>query len=99
MTFEVWGSGDRVPDAVLSDGVVYKTAGPWTPAVRALLRHLGAAGFTGAPRVVGDGYSFVPGESPHPYAWSDDAVAGVGVLLRALHDASAGSGNWPRRSG
>ncbi|MEU4689846.1 phosphotransferase [Actinoplanes sp. NPDC023714] len=84
-----WGSGTHVADAVLFDGVVRKTDGPWTPAVFALLRHLEQAGFAGAPRVVGDGYSFVPGESPHPRAWSDEAVDGVGALLRGLHDATA----------
>lgn len=31
--------------------VVYKAAGPWTPAVHALLRHLEVAGFQGAPRL------------------------------------------------
>ena len=61
-----WGSGDRVADATLANGVVHKTVGPWTPAVSALLRHLQELGFTGAPRVVGDGYGFVPGDSPHP---------------------------------
>ncbi|SNY46883.1 phosphotransferase [Paractinoplanes atraurantiacus] len=84
-----WGAGAHPADAVLRDGVVHKTAGPWTPAVFALLDHLERAGFAGAPRVVGDGYSFVPGESPHPHAWPDEAVAGVGTLLRALHDATS----------
>jgi len=83
-----WGSGTHLADAVLRDGVVHKTAGPWTPAVFALLRHLEEVGFTGAQRVVNDGYSFVPGESPHPHAWSDEAVGGVGRLLRGLHDAT-----------
>lgn len=89
MTFEVYGSGDRVPDATLVDGVVHKSTGPWTPSVRALLRHLEAAGFAGAPRVVGDGFSWVPGTSPHPCAWPDDTVGRVGELLRGLHDAAA----------
>jgi hypothetical protein len=89
--FAVWGSGDRVPDARLVDGVVHKSTGPWTPSVVALLRHLESAGFDGAPRIVGDsGFSFVPGDSPHPHAWPDDTVAGVGALLRRLHDAGAG---------
>jgi hypothetical protein len=85
-----WGSGDQPAGAMLVDGVVHKTAGPWTPAVFALLRHLEEVGFAGAPRVVGDGYGFVPGESPHPRAWPDDTVGGVGALLRGLHDATAG---------
>ncbi|MEU8821267.1 hypothetical protein [Actinoplanes sp. NPDC048796] len=81
--------GEPLADAVLADGVVHKTAGPWTPAVFALLKHLERVGFAGAPRVVGDGYSFIPGESPHPHAWPDEAVGGVGALLRGLHDATA----------
>jgi hypothetical protein len=84
-----WGSGARPADAVLLDGVVHKTAGPWTPAVFALLRHLEDVGFAGAPRVLGDGYGFIPGESPHPHAWPDDTVGSVGTLLRGLHDATA----------
>src|SRR4051812_24933497 len=55
---ESWGNGTQLADAVLVDGAVHKTAGPWTPAVFALLRHLEAAAFAGAQRVVGDGYSF-----------------------------------------
>jgi Ser/Thr protein kinase RdoA (MazF antagonist) len=85
----VWGSGDRVPDATLAGGIVHKTPGPWTPSIVALLHHLADAGFAGAPRVAGDGFTFVPGTSPHPRAWPDDAVAGVGTLLRGLHDATA----------
>ena len=30
-----------------------RSTGPWTPAVHALLRHLEAVGFEGAPRVLG----------------------------------------------
>jgi len=86
---ESWGSGTR-SDAVLRDGVVHKTARVWTPAVFALLRHLEAVGFAGAPRVVGDGYGFVPGESPHPRAWSDDWRFTPLKRLRGLHDAAAG---------
>ena len=88
-----WGSGSHQSDAALRDGAVLKRVGPWTPAVIALLEHLERAGFTGAPRALatasGPAFSFVPGESPHPRAWSDEAVSGVGSLLRALHDATA----------
>lgn len=74
-----------------------KPAGPWTDAVLALLRHLEAVGFAGAPRVVGSGratdgrmvVTYVPGESAHPRAWADEHVGRVGVLLRGLHDATA----------
>lgn len=92
-----WGSGTRVADATCTGDIVLKSGGPWAPSVLALLRHLEIVGFTGAPRVVGDGYapdgrmavSFVAGESPHPRAWDDHRVGGVGVLLRDLHDATS----------
>lgn len=32
---------------------MHRDAGPWTPAVHALLRHLEYVGFEGAPRVIG----------------------------------------------
>src|SRR6476469_7421746 len=76
--------------------VVHRSAGPWSRSVHALLRHLEAAGFDGAPRVVGDGFddqgnetlTYVPGELVHPRAWSDDGIAAFGAMLRRLHDAS-----------
>ena len=91
-----YGSGDRVADAVVADGVVLKTAGPWAPGVVALLRYLESVGFAGAPRVVGGGYApdgrlaltYVPGQSPHPKAWTDEAVGRIGELLRRLHTAT-----------
>jgi hypothetical protein len=93
-----YGSGDRLGDTVLADGVVLKRAGPWASGVIALLRHLESAGFDGAPRVVGDGYApdgrlavtYVPGDSPHPRAWSAEAATMVGELLRRLHTATTG---------
>jgi hypothetical protein len=79
-------------------GTVVRPPGSWTPAVHALLRHLEQAGFTGAPRVVGDGYdgqgrevlTFIEGTFVHPGVWSDDGIWQAGQLLRALHDATAG---------
>jgi hypothetical protein len=48
---------DGQPSRVFRRGnTVLRPAGPWTPAVHALLRHLERAGFAGSPRVVGDGY-------------------------------------------
>ena len=93
-----YGSGDQIADAVLSDGVVLKKAGPWASGVIALLHHLENVGFEGAPRVVGDGYAadgrlavtYIPGESPHPGAWSEEAASRVGELLRQLHTATTG---------
>lgn len=81
----------------LDGDVVYRRPTPATPAVHALLRHLAAAGFAGAPRLVGTGFAadgretltYVPGGFTHPGPWSLDGVTAVGALLRDLHDATA----------
>jgi hypothetical protein len=93
---EVPGEG-KPSQASLRDGVVYRDAGPWSPAVLALLRHLEAAGFEGAPRVVGTGFapdgremlSYIDGSSPQPQPWAEDQVGEIGRLLRDLHDAAS----------
>ncbi|HZT67507.1 MAG TPA: aminoglycoside phosphotransferase family protein [Acidimicrobiales bacterium] len=82
----------------ITEGVVLRPAGPWTPAVHALLRHLEKVGFAAAPRVVGEGedghgnetVSYIEGEFVHPRAWSDEGIVELGRLLRRLHDSVAG---------
>jgi hypothetical protein len=77
--------------------VVLREPRRWSRTVLALLRHIEREGFAGAPQVLGAGFddagremlSFIEGESPAPYAWSDDAAFYVGRLLRELHDATA----------
>jgi Ser/Thr protein kinase RdoA (MazF antagonist) len=79
---------------------VRRPTGPWTPAVHALLRHLAEAGFAGAPRVHGiddqgrEVLDFVEGmvaDYPMPEeARTDQALRGVGALLRKFHDATVG---------
>jgi hypothetical protein len=69
---------------------VHRTAGEWTPAVHALLRHLRTVGFEGAPRPLGlDGdieiLTFMPGDDA---THSDQELASVGKLIRSFHDAS-----------
>ncbi|MFF4773717.1 phosphotransferase [Microtetraspora fusca] len=69
-----------------------------SPAVHALLAHLEAVGFDGAPRVIGvDGQdreilTFVDGETatrPLPaWAVSDETLAALARLLRRFHDAA-----------
>ena len=79
------------------DGTVRRPAGPWTPAVHALLRHYERVGFDGAPRALGveDGdevVSLVAGDVVGD-GWAptgDDTVFAVGKLLRAAHDAQHG---------
>lgn len=77
--------------------IVLRPAAPWTPTVHSLLRHLEEVGFAGAPRVVGSGFtpdgretlSYIEGEFTHPGPWSMEGAAGVGRLLRELHEATA----------
>jgi len=45
--------GGRTFGAVRTAGAVHRAAQPWTATVHAVLRHLEASGFTGAPRVLG----------------------------------------------
>ncbi|MBF6331230.1 phosphotransferase [Nocardia transvalensis] len=91
-------AADGGPSRVVrSGGTVRRPAGPWTTTVHALLRHLERVGFTGAPRVVGDGFdadgnevlTYIDGTIGHPHAWSAEGVRQAGRLLREFHDAAA----------
>ncbi|WP_308636915.1 aminoglycoside phosphotransferase family protein [Paenibacillus silvisoli] len=81
-----------------NENMVFRPSGPWTANVHALLRHLRQSGFTSLPSVIGSGLdaegrevlSYVEGEFVHPGPWSDEALAGVGSMLRKLHQASSG---------
>lgn len=75
---------------------VRRPAGPWTPAVHALLRHLAAAGLRGVPAVLGvegghEVLSFIPGRSLDPGAElaSDAELAAAVAWLRDYHAAVA----------
>ncbi|MCC5581679.1 phosphotransferase [Microtetraspora sp. AC03309] len=77
---------------------VRRCMGASSPSVHALLAHLEAVGFEGAPRVLGvDGrdreiLTFVEGETatrPLPaWAVSDETLAALAGLLRRFHDAA-----------
>lgn len=77
--------------------IVLRAAGPWSPAVIALLQHLEENRFLAAPRVIGSGFdeqgretlAFVDGEFVHPYPWSDNAMYAIGRMLKELHEATA----------
>lgn len=77
--------------------VVIRDAGPWTPAVHVLLRHLEYVGFDAAPRLVGSGFgpdgretlTFIEGEFTEPGPWSLDGAAALGSMLRSLHQATS----------
>ncbi|MGI5272087.1 phosphotransferase enzyme family protein [Nonomuraea sp. CA-218870] len=91
--------GGGVNQVIRRGATVRRPAGPWTPAVHALLRHLADRGFTGAPRAHGldergrEILDYVPGQVAHdpaPYARNDAVLRAVAVLLRDYHDATAG---------
>ncbi|WP_344945732.1 phosphotransferase [Sphaerisporangium flaviroseum] len=90
----------------MTDGVVRvgdtvrRPMRPSSPAVHALLAHLEAVGFEGAPRVLGVDdrgrqiLTYVPGQAAtlplHAHAVSDEALVDLAVLVRRFHDAVEG---------
>jgi hypothetical protein len=94
-------SGGRTLGAVRAGDSVRRRAQRWTPTVHALLNHLEAVGFQGAPRVLGfdeqgrEMLSFLPGQtiaevSPWPeWVFTDATLIEVAQWTRRLHDATA----------
>jgi hypothetical protein len=93
--------GGNTGGAVRSGDTIRRAAGPWTPAVHALLTHLGARDFPGAPRPLGfddegrEVLTFIEGETvgsrkPWP-AWThaEDTLEQVARWMRAYHQAVA----------
>jgi hypothetical protein len=93
--------GGNTGRAVRVGETVRRSAGPWTPAVHALLLHLARNGFPGSPRPLGvddqgrEILTFVEGETvgstlPWP-AWThtDHTLAQVARWLRRYHDVVA----------
>ncbi len=90
--------GGNLGDAVRIGDTVHRRAGPWTPAVHALLRFLERAGFD-APRVVGmdaqgrEVLRFMPGTAhagtlePLPdHVFAAEHLVRAAKLLRRYHD-------------
>ncbi len=79
---------------------VYRTAGPWTPGVQRLMRHLRDAGLDWVPEPFGTDelgreiVQFVPGTVPNypmpEYVWHEQTLVDAGRMLRRLHDATVG---------
>ncbi len=95
--------GGNVSAAVRIGDTVRRRAGPWTPAVHALLRHLEAVGFEGSPRVIGmdeqgrEVLAYIEGDGPTgwpdpmpDYVWREANLIAAARLLRRYHDAQAG---------
>jgi hypothetical protein len=95
------GGGNVTPTS-RAGAVVYRNAGPWTPTVHHLLRHLRSAGFDEAPHPLGfdaqgremlayiEGVAgfFSAGRTNPPHLWSDRVLIDAARLLRRYHDAT-----------
>jgi Ser/Thr protein kinase RdoA (MazF antagonist) len=87
-------------DVVRVGDTVRRTAGPWTPSVQALLRHVREHGVDWVPEPRGldergrEVVGYVPGDVhgyPLPgWMWSDAILEAAARRLRAYHDATAG---------
>jgi len=91
--------GAQTPGLVRVGATVRRPAHARSDVVQALLRHLEAAGFDGAPRALGydergrEVLEFVEGEVPAgpPYALSDARLLSAARLIRRFHDATVSS--------
>jgi Phosphotransferase enzyme family len=93
------GGGNMSSGVVRVGDTVRRSAGPWTPAVHALLTHIHGAGFHGAPRPLGTDergceiLTFIPGTVAWPGHFhlldGDGQLRHVARLIRDFHDAVA----------
>jgi len=104
MVDEVPFVGGNLSASVRTGDTVRRRAGPWTPAVQALLGHLQRVGFESAPQPLGtddlgrEVLSFIPGDvhvgwpDPMPsWTYEDDTtLVAAAQLLRRYHDALQG---------
>jgi hypothetical protein len=104
--------GGDLTEGVVRVGRTVRRPVRWhTPAVHALLRHLEAAGFDGAPHVLGidaqnrEVLSYLPGDVPHPplpgYALSEATLVALAGLQLRYHQAVIGfePPSWARWDG
>jgi hypothetical protein len=90
--------GQETPGVVRVGDTVRRPPGPNAGFVHALLRHLEAVGFAGAPRLLGvdcqgrDMLTYVPGAVVlDGLPLSDAQLVAAAHLVRAFHDATAGT--------
>jgi Phosphotransferase enzyme family len=89
--------GGNTGGAIRRGDTVRRTAGPWTPAVHALLEHLARKGFTGAPSPLGlddEGREVLTDFVPPPDAtWRGDARWSPGMII-GHNDAAPYNAAW-----
>lgn len=93
---EVLVGGHDAGPVIRVGGTVRRLARPWTPSVHALLRHLDAVGFRGAPRVLGideqgrEALTYIVGRDGRvARCYDDQALIEVAEMIRGFHDAIA----------
>jgi Phosphotransferase enzyme family len=98
---EIRLDGGNTGGAVRVGDTVRRTAGPWTPAVQALLAHLARQGFAGSPQPLGvdehgrEVLTFLPGETvgsarPWPaWVYAEHTLVQVAAWVRSFHQAVA----------
>lgn len=97
-------TGGNMESVVRVGDTVRRVAGPWSPAIRELLRRYEAAGIAEVPRALGaddrdrEVLTFIPGDvmtSLAPEAlWRPSLLRAAAGLLRRLHDASEPLRGW-----
>ena len=97
---EIVLAGGNLTKVVRVGDTVRREAGPWTPSIHRLLRHLRDRGFTLAPEALGidelgrEILTFIPGETltegPWPrWVWSDELLEEAVTVLADYHQKVA----------
>jgi hypothetical protein len=98
---EIRLDGGEAGGAIRAGDTVRRAAGPWTPAVHALLAHLAGKGFAGSPRPLGvdeqgrEVLTFLAGETvgsarPWPgWVYAEDTLVQVARWVHGFHRAVA----------
>lgn len=100
MAMEERLSGGNDGETTRQGDRVYRAAGPWTPGIQRLMRHLREQGLDWVPEPFGvdergrEVVQFIPGTVPNypmpDYVWEERALDNAARMLRLLHDATAG---------
>jgi hypothetical protein len=94
---EIILTGGATTQVTRVDNVVYRSPKPQSKTVVNLLRFLDGVGFSASPRPIGEGFApdgremleYIEGESPQPFAWSNEATYEIGELLNKLHTVTS----------